>query len=103
MKLSDSNNILVGFSWANDDELKYTEMYLEFLCVDITFGLNTERRDLLLIVGIDGNNKMFTSSRCFIPSKQEQAYSWIMNEACSHILTQKSRGTKKENSTLMCI
>ena len=71
----------------HDNELKNTQMYPQFLSVDVTFGVNKEKRDLLLIAGIDGRNKVFTSLRCFIPSKQEQSYSWILNEACSNLLT----------------
>ena len=81
LKLSGTNDVLVAFAWAHDNELKHTEMYPEFLSTDITFGVNKERRELLLVVGIDGRNRTFTSFRCFIPSKQEQDYSWIMNEA----------------------
>ena len=79
--------ILVTFAWRHDEELRNAEMYPEFLASDITFGVNTERRDLLLVCGIDGRNRIFTAFRCFIPSKQEQAYTWIFDEALPHLLT----------------
>lgn len=82
-------DILVAFAWCHDEELRNAEMYPEFLASDITFGVNTERRDLLLVCGIDGRNRIFTAFRCFIPSKQEQAYTWIFDEALPHLLTNK--------------
>ena len=80
-------DVLVAFAWAHDDELRNAEMYPEFLAGDITFGVNRERRELLLLAGIDGRHRIFTAFRCFIPSKQEQAYTWIFKEAIPHLLT----------------
>ena len=45
------------------------------------------RRDLLLAGGVDGNKNAFTSFRYFIPSKQEQTYTWIINKAMTFLLT----------------
>ena len=87
LKLSETNDILVSFAWAHDDELKAAEMYPEFLAADITYGVNKEKRDLFLVVGIDGYNKVFTAFRCFIPSKQEHAYTWILNEAMPRLIS----------------
>ena len=87
LSLSDSNNVLVAFAWAHDEELKAAEKHPHFLACDVTFGVNKQRRELFLAAGCDGRNKAFTAFRCFIPSKQEQAYTWIINEALSHILT----------------
>jgi hypothetical protein len=90
IKLSNSNDVLVAFAWAHDDEIRNTEMFPELLGVDVTFGVNLERRELLLAGGIDGNKKAFTAFRCLIPSKQEQTYTWIINEAMSFLLTPKT-------------
>ena len=87
LSLNDSNNVLVAFAWAHDEELKATEKHPQFLACDVTFGVNKQKGDLFLFAGIDGRKKAFTAFRCFIPSKQEQAYTWIINEALSHILT----------------
>ena len=57
LKISNSENVLISFAWAHDEEIKQTEMFPEFLCCDVTFGVNTERRDLFLIVVIDGHKK----------------------------------------------
>ena len=97
IKLSKSNDVLVAFAWAHDDEIRNTEMFPEMIGMDVTFGVCKERRDLLLAGGIDGNKKAFTAFRCFIPSKLEQTYTWIINEAMSYLLTPK---TLKFNSCL---
>ena len=87
LRLKDSNDILVCFAWAHDDEIKAAEMYPEYIAADVTFGVNRERRELFLAVGVDGRNRVFTAFRSFIPSKQEQAYTWILNEAMPSLLS----------------
>ena len=94
-----ANDVLVAFAWAHDEEIRATEKNPEFLAVDITFGVNRERRDLLLVAGIDGKKRVFTSFRCFIPSKQQHAYTWIMNEAFSHIISSE---TLRYNQCITC-
>ena len=59
----------------------------EFLGVDVTFGVNKEKRELLIAAGIYGHKKSFTAFRCFMPSKQQAAYTWYMNIAMPHLLT----------------
>ena len=89
LKLSSTNEILVAFAWAHDDEIRCAEMFPEMIGIDITFGVNKQRRELLVAAGIDGDKKVFTAFRCFIPSKQENTYTWILNEAMSYLLTPK--------------
>ena len=97
IKLSKSNDVLVAFAWAHDNEIRNTEMFPEMIGRDVTFGVCKERRDLLIAGGIDGNKEAFTAFRCFIPSKLEQTYTWIINEAMSFLLTSK---TLKFNSCI---
>ena len=89
LKLDNTNDVLVAFAWAHDDELKSAEMFPEFFAADITYGVNKEKRDLFLVVGIDGNNKVFSAFRCFIPSKQQHSYTWIVDEAMPHLLSSR--------------
>ena len=96
---SNKKDVLIAFAWSHDEEIRATEKNPEFLGVDVTFGVNRERRELLLVAGIDGRNRTFTSFRCFIPSKQQQAYTWIMNEAIEHILSPQ---TLKFNQCITC-
>ena len=99
LSLSETNNVLVAFAWAHDEEIKAAEKHPQFLACDITFGVNKQKRELFLVAGCDGRNKTFTAFRCFIPSKQEQAYTWIINEALTHILTSE---TLRFNQCISC-
>ena len=65
-------------------------MYPEFLACDVTFGVSKEQRNLLLCVGIDGNNKIFPAMHCFMPSKELRAYHWAFNTALPYLLTTDS-------------
>ena len=87
LKLSPTNDILVAFAWAHDDEVRNAQMFPEFLGVDVTFGVNKEKREMLLVAGMDGHKRTFTAFRCFMPSKQQAAYSWVMNVALRSLLT----------------
>lgn len=53
-------------------------MFPEFLAVDLTFGINRQKRPLLVISGVDGHNKSFTAFCCFMPSKTKVAYKWAL-------------------------
>jgi hypothetical protein len=72
---------------GHDDEIRNIEMLPEVLGIDVTFGVNKERRELLLAAGIDGNKKVFTAFRCYILGKQERTYAWITNQAMIYLLT----------------
>ena len=89
LKVPDTENILVAFAWCHDDELRAVKMFPEFLAVDMTFGVNREQRNLLLIAGIDGHNSVFTAFHCFMPSKQMCAYAWALKVAARHLLTEQ--------------
>ena len=59
--LEESNDILVAFAWAHDEEIKSAEMFPELFGIDVTFGVNRERRELLIAAGIGGTKKIFTA------------------------------------------
>ena len=61
-------------------------MYSEYVAMDMTFGTNLQKRPLFIVNGVDGNNKMKTFFRCFMPSKQAQAYRWVINKAMPTLL-----------------
>ena len=58
LSLSPTNDILVAFAWAHDEEIRMVQMFPEFLGVDVTFGVNKEKRKLLLVAGIDSHKKL---------------------------------------------
>ena len=86
LKVGDSQQILVAFAWCHDEELRRAKMFPEFLACDTTFGVTKEQRNLFLFAGIDGNNKVFTAFRCFMPSKETRAYNWALRVAFRHLL-----------------
>jgi hypothetical protein len=61
-------------------KFRNVEMFPKILDIDVTFGVDKERRDLFIAVGVDGNKKTFSAFWCFIPSKKEATYTWIINK-----------------------
>ena len=99
LEISGSKQLLVAFAWCHDDEFRMTKMFPEFLACDVTFGVNKEQRNLFLLVGVDGSNKVFTAFHCFMQSKQMRAYSWALIVAARHLLTDN---VLELNSCLAC-
>ena len=89
LKISGTEDILVSFAWSRDIEKRQMIMFPEYLGVDMTFGLNREKRNLLTFVGIDGNNQSFTGCRCWMPSKQTVAYQWAVDVALPILMGKK--------------
>jgi hypothetical protein len=81
-----TDKILVCFAWCHDEDIRSYKMNPHFLAVDTTFGLNRQRRPLLLAVGTDGNQKSFTAFQSFMPSKQAKAYRWVFSTAMPSLL-----------------
>ena len=87
--IEDTEDILVSFAWCHDEEKRQIVMFPEYLCTDMTFGLNKERRNLVTFVGVDGHNRAFTGFRCWMPSKQSVAYQWAIGTALPILLGKK--------------
>ena len=73
--------------WCHDEELQLANMFPEFLACDVTFGVTKEQRNLFLIAGIDGNNKVFTCFHCYMPSKEAHAFNWTLCVAMAQLLS----------------
>ena len=56
---------------AHDEELRCAKIFPEFLGVDAKFGVNKEKRELLIAAGVDGHKKAFTAFRCFMLSNNK--------------------------------
>ena len=89
LAISGTEDVLVSFAWSHDVEKRQMLMFPEFLAVDMTFGLNREKRNLLTFVGIDGDNRSFNGCRCWMPSKQTVAYRWTINVALPILIGKK--------------
>ena len=86
LKVGNENKLLVAFAWCHDDELQNARKFPEFWACDTTFGVTKEQRNLFLVAGIDGNNKVFTIFRCFMPSKEARAYNWALRIAFKNLI-----------------
>ena len=91
LSIDGTSDILVSIAWCHDAEKRQLVMFPEFISVDMTFGLNKERRNLLTFVGIDGHNRSFTGCRCWMPSKQTVAYRWAIDVALPILLGKNSK------------
>ena len=60
LKVGNENKLLVAFVWCHDDELQNARKFPEFWACETAFGVTKEQRNLFLVAGIDGNNKVFT-------------------------------------------
>ena len=90
LKVGDDDKMLVAFAWCHDDELQNALKFPEFWAYDTTFGVTKEQRNLFLIAGIDGNNKVFTILRCFMPSKEARAYNWALRMAFINLIGERA-------------
>ena len=86
LQIGDSQDILVSFAWCHDDEKRQVVMFPELLSGDMAFGLNRERRNLIIFAGVNGNNEAYTAFRCWMPSKQSVAYQWAIGVALPSII-----------------
>ena len=99
LMLTDSDELLVSCAWVHDEERRKASMFPEYLSVDTTFGLNKQKRAMFMAVGTDGNNKVFTAFRSWMPSRQKSAFFWTMNQAMPILLgTNTSRKIKMISS-----
>ena len=99
LQISGGTQILVAFAWCHDEQIRLMRMFPEFLACDVTFGVTKEQRNLLMLVGIDGNNKIFPAMHCFMPSKEIRAFNWTFNTAVPYLLTHQSLSFNQTIST----
>ena len=79
----------MAFAWCIDEDLRLSIMFPEHMAYDTTFGVTKEQKNLFVVDGIDGNNKVFTTMRCFMTSKETKVYYWVMRTDLRHLVTDK--------------
>ena len=79
LHIPDNEEVLISFTWCQDDKKRKFLMFPEFISVDMTFGVNKQRRNLVTCVGVDGNHKIFTGFCSWMPSNQHFAYDWVIS------------------------
>ncbi len=70
LKVARCKKLLLIFMWVTDDELRLFMGHPEFVSWDITSQTNQEKCDLMAGSGKDGNGKLFSVARAFIPSQK---------------------------------
>jgi hypothetical protein len=76
-RLQVGQRILLGVAWSREDERRLFDLFPEIMYVDVTMGTNDEGRPLALAVGTDGNMKVFTPVRAFLPSQCRWVFDWL--------------------------
>jgi len=69
--------ILLGVAWTDDVSSQRFQMFPEFFASDVTEGTNSEARPLILMCGKDSDNRTFTNTWAFMPSKALWAFKWF--------------------------
>ena len=87
LKLRDDQTILISFSWSSDEDLRMARLFPEHMACDTIFGVTRKHRDMFVVAGINGHNKLFTAMRCFMPSKETKACQWAMITVLRHLVT----------------
>jgi hypothetical protein len=77
MKLDDSDAMLVFLDWGSDENLRYITIFPEVLSIDTTYGMNREKRPLLVFAGTNNNRKNFTALHAFLPSECEWVFHYV--------------------------
>ena len=80
--LSGDDRLLLFFLYASEEEMRLVRMHPEFACCDTTFGTNNEKKELLTLAFLDGNNKGFNGGKAFIQSSQ----AWVFDTIFKHCL-----------------
>jgi hypothetical protein len=74
LKVARRKKLLLIFMWVTDDELCLFMMHPEFVSWEVTSQTNQEKRDLMAGSGKDGNGKLFSVVRAFIPSQKQWVF-----------------------------
>jgi hypothetical protein len=81
MKLDDSDAMLLFIAWGSGEYVRHITMYPEVLSSDTTYGMNREKRPLLVFSGTDNNRKNFTALRGFLPSECDRVFRYVFDVA----------------------
>jgi hypothetical protein len=86
VKMDDSAVILLFVAWGSDEDLRYITMFPEFLSIDTTYGMNREKRPLLVFAGTDKNRKNFTKVHAFLPSECVWVFQYVFEVAIPSLI-----------------
>jgi MULE transposase domain len=60
-------------------------LFPEIMGVDVTEQTNNEKRPLLVLGGLTGDNRTFTSCHAFLPSQQRWVFDWFFITALPYL------------------
>lgn len=89
-QLSNEQILLVAIAWVIPKERRLFKLFPETIFVDVVEDTNKEGRPLLTITGCDGDGKMYTLLRAFLPNQRAWAFRWVFSHV---LLTMFSRQT----------
>jgi MULE transposase domain/SWIM zinc finger len=97
LMVDDNQKILLAAAWISDEERRLVSLYPEVLGVDITEQTNKEKRPLIILAGLTGDNKTYTAARALLPSAQGWVFKWFFETVLPALIPQKAR----ERNTVM--
>jgi MULE transposase domain len=86
-----SQKILVGAAWNSDNESRMSICHPEIFGVDITEKTNKEKRPLIILAGLTGDNKTYTAARALLPSGQRWVHYWFTQTVLPILIPKKAR------------
>ena len=85
-RLKVGKKVLLAVAWTRADERRLFELFPEVLVVDVTFGTNDEARPQWGSAAFDGNMKVFTPVRAFLPSQCKWVFDWLFGSSMPFLL-----------------
>jgi hypothetical protein len=89
--VEDNQKILLAAAWISDDERCMVSKFPQVLGVDVTEQTNKEKRPLIILAGLKGDNTTFTAARALLPSGQRWVFKWFFEVALPTLLPWKTR------------
>ena len=80
--LTNEQHLLVAIAWVLPSEKRLFMLFPEAIFVDVVEDTNNEGRPLLTMTGCDGDGKMYTFLRAFLPNQRAWGFRWVF----SHVL-----------------
>jgi MULE transposase domain/SWIM zinc finger len=86
MCLEDGQKMLLAIAFNSNQDRRFSAINPEVLAADVTEQTNSEKRPLMMLAGLTGNNETFTLCRAFLPSQQRWVMDWFFRVAVPFLL-----------------
>jgi MULE transposase domain/SWIM zinc finger len=98
MCLNDGQRMLLALAWTSNKARCLGSQNAEVLAADVTEQTNCEKRPLMMLAGLTGNNETFTLCQAFLPSQQRWVLDWFFRTAVPFLL---APGTLTRNRMML--